>query len=65
MTTADQVGEPNLTPVQRIGESMADRVERWMPSPFLFAILLTSPSKSLRSSTVALMISCEGGIIRV
>ena len=33
--------EPNLTPVQRFGEAIADRVERWMPSPFLFAILLT------------------------
>ena len=41
MTTADQVGEPDLTPVQRFGEAIADRVERWMPSPFLFAILLT------------------------
>ena len=33
--------EPTLTPVQRFGEAIADRVERWMPSPFLFAILLT------------------------
>ena len=33
--------EPNLTPVQRFGEAIADRVGRWMPSPFLFAILLT------------------------
>jgi len=33
--------EPALTPIQRFGEAMADRVERWMPSPFLFAILLT------------------------
>ncbi len=41
MTTVDQVSEPNLTPVQRFGEMIADRVERWMPSPFLFAILLT------------------------
>ena len=47
MTTVEQVGEPNrtpvpnLTPVQRLGEMIADRVERWMPSPFLFAILLT------------------------
>ena len=30
-----------LTPIQRFGEAIADRVERWMPSPFLFAILLT------------------------
>ena len=41
MTTAEQVNEPDLTPVQRFGEAIADRVERWMPSPFLFAILLT------------------------
>ena len=41
MTTAEQVSEPDLTPVQRFGEAIADRVERWMPSPFLFAILLT------------------------
>ena len=33
--------EPDLTLVQRFGEAIADRVERWMPSPFLFAILLT------------------------
>lgn len=33
--------EPELTPVQRFGEAIADRVERWMPSPFLFAIILT------------------------
>ena len=41
MTTAEMVTEPNLTPVQKFGEAIADRVERWMPSPFLFAILLT------------------------
>ena len=41
MTTAELVTEPDLTPVQRFGEAIADRVERWMPSPFLFAILLT------------------------
>ena len=41
MTTAERVSEPNLTPVQRFGEAIAGRVERWMPSPFLFAILLT------------------------
>ena len=41
MTIADQVGEPDLTPVQRFGEAIADRIERWMPSPFLFAIVLT------------------------
>tara|TARA_A100001037_G_scaffold76038_1_gene68156 strand:- start:15539 stop:16966 length:1428 start_codon:yes stop_codon:yes gene_type:complete len=33
--------DPQLTPVQKFGEAMADRVERWMPSPFVFAILLT------------------------
>jgi short-chain fatty acids transporter len=30
-----------LTWVQRFGEGIADRVERWMPSPFVFAIILT------------------------
>jgi short-chain fatty acids transporter len=35
------MSEPTLTPVQKLGEAVADRVERWMPSPFLFAILLT------------------------
>ncbi len=34
-------GGVRLTPVQRFGESIADRVERWMPSPFVFAIILT------------------------
>jgi short-chain fatty acids transporter len=33
--------DPALTPVQKFGEVIADRVERWMPSPFLFAIILT------------------------
>jgi short-chain fatty acids transporter len=41
MTTTDPIREPNLTPIQRFGEAIADRVQRWMPSPFLFAILLT------------------------
>jgi short-chain fatty acids transporter len=41
MTIAEPVTEPDLTPIQRFGEAIADRVERWMPSPFLFAILLT------------------------
>jgi len=41
MTTAEPNGEPRLTPVQRFGEAIADKVERWMPSPFLFAIILT------------------------
>jgi short-chain fatty acids transporter len=33
--------EPAMTPVQKMGELIADRVEKWMPNPFLFAILLT------------------------
>ena len=41
MTPADPTSAPKLTPVQRMGEAIADRVERWMPSPFLFAIILT------------------------
>jgi len=41
MTTAEAVGPPSLTPIQKFGEAIADWVERWMPSPFLFAILLT------------------------
>ena len=41
MTPAEQVSEPDLTPIQKFGEAIADRVERWMPSPFLFAIILT------------------------
>ena len=35
------VSDPAMTPVQKMGEAIADRVERWMPNPFLFAILLT------------------------
>ena len=31
----------HLTPVQRFGEAIADKVERWMPGPFVFAIVLT------------------------
>jgi short-chain fatty acids transporter len=41
MSTGDKADELRLTPIQRIGEAIADRVERWMPSPFLFAIILT------------------------
>ena len=37
----DVEGEPAMTPVQKFGEAIADRVERWMPNPFLFAIILT------------------------
>ncbi len=33
--------DPDLTAVQKFGEAIADRVERWMPNPFLFAIILT------------------------
>ena len=40
-TTTQEAGEPALTPVQKFGEAIADRVERWMPNPFLFAIILT------------------------
>ena len=35
MSTADNAA------LERIGYWLSDRVERWMPSPFLFAILLT------------------------
>jgi len=31
----------DMTVVQKFGEVVADKVERWMPSPFLFAIILT------------------------
>lgn len=41
MSTTRPGSEPDMTPVQKFGEVIADRVERWMPSPFLFAILLT------------------------
>ncbi|NIW25174.1 MAG: TIGR00366 family protein, partial [Gammaproteobacteria bacterium] len=41
MTTEEKTQEPTLTPIQKLGEAIADRVERWMPNPFLFAILLT------------------------
>jgi short-chain fatty acids transporter len=41
MTTAQAPDHADLTPVQRLGEAIADRVERWMPGPFLFAIILT------------------------
>jgi short-chain fatty acids transporter len=36
-----QAADPPLTPIQKFGEAIADRVERWMPSPFIFAIILT------------------------
>jgi short-chain fatty acids transporter len=41
MTTTQATSEADPTPVQRLGEAIADRVERWMPGPFLFAIILT------------------------
>ena len=41
MTSAQHAEQPHLTPVQRFGELIADKVERWMPSPFLCAIILT------------------------
>jgi short-chain fatty acids transporter len=41
MTGAQEPDHTHLTPVQRLGEAIADRVERWMPGPFLFAIILT------------------------
>lgn len=41
MNTNTEEVEPALTPIQKLGEAIADRVERWMPSPFLFAIILT------------------------
>lgn len=40
-TTARPTAEARLTPVQAFGEIMADKVERWMPNPFVFAIVLT------------------------
>ncbi|WP_459882468.1 short-chain fatty acid transporter [Halorubrum gandharaense] len=33
--------DPDPTAIQRFGQGMSQRVERWMPSPFLFAIILT------------------------
>ena len=41
MNTDEYVEKPRLTPVQKLGELIADRAQRWMPSPFLFAIILT------------------------
>lgn len=44
MTMSAPSPEPDradLTPVQRLGEAIADVAERWMPGPFLFAIGLT------------------------
>jgi len=40
-SASQAAAEPDLTLVQRFGEVIADRVERWMPSPFVFAVLLT------------------------
>ncbi len=41
MTAGEQVDGPDLTLVQKFGEAIADRAEHWMPSPFVFAIVLT------------------------
>jgi short-chain fatty acids transporter len=41
MSQVETSDQPHLTPIQRVGEAIADRVERWMPGPFLFAIILT------------------------
>jgi len=41
MPMAEHSEPIHLTPVQRFGEVIADKVERWMPSPFVFAIVLT------------------------
>jgi short-chain fatty acids transporter len=40
MATSNQ-DERKGTVIQRLGSRLSDTVERWMPSPFLFAILLT------------------------
>ena len=66
MTTADPVGKLDLASVQRFGEAIADRVERWMPSPFLFAILLTyvvvdAAFTSEGSAVIEIALSCYGG----
>jgi short-chain fatty acids transporter len=41
MTPLQDPAKPGLTPIQRLGEAIADTAERWMPGPFLFAIILT------------------------
>jgi short-chain fatty acids transporter len=66
MTPAEIGTEPNLTPVQKFGEAIADRVERWMPSPFLFAILLTYVAAAAAflsegSSVTEIALSWQGG----
>ena len=66
MTPAEMATEPSLTPVQKFGEAIADRVERWMPSPFLFAILLTYVAAgaaffSEGSSVTEIALSWHGG----
>ena len=40
-TPPRELDTADLTPVQRLGEAIADRAERWMPGPFLFGIILT------------------------
>ena len=39
--TASSAERTEGTVLQRMGSRLSDRVERWMPSPFIFAILLT------------------------
>ena len=39
--TASRADRTEGTILQRLGSRLSDRVERWMPSPFIFAILLT------------------------
>lgn len=58
--------EAPMTPVQKLGEVIADRVERWMPSPFLFAIILTyvaafAAFASERSTPLEVALAWYGG----
>ena len=41
MNTVEHTEKPSLTPVQKLGELIADKAQRWMPSPFVFRIILT------------------------
>jgi len=41
MNTVEHTEKPRLTPVQKLGELIADKAQRWMPSPFVFTIILT------------------------
>jgi short-chain fatty acids transporter len=51
--------DASMTPVQRFGEAVADVVERWMPSPLIFAILLTL------IAAVASMISEKSTVLEI